>query len=857
QYPEVAQQSEGWLDFIEINARRQLKMTGSAMEFRDLRSLAQAATTFRMSGVSGNLRVWDITNAQVPFAQEITQNGSTAEFGASTGTLRNFIAFYPNASFPKPETISGKLPNQNIHALENLHMAIVYHPDFEAQANQLAEHRRTFSNLDVATVNIFQLYNEFSSGSKDPVAIRDFAKMLYDRNPNQFEYLLLLGDGSFDPKNNTNSTANADYIPVFETPESFSPITSYPSDDFFALLSDNEGGSLIGALEIAAGRLTVGTPSEAQIVVDKIIAYDKSAATLGDWHLRTLFLADDEEYNVHLGQAEDLANMTAATEDWFNIRKIYFDAYQQVSTSGNPRFPDAQSAINSDMFKGALLLQYIGHGGPRGLAQERVVTNNDIAGWENQNRCPLIITATCSFGGYDDYTLITGGEQALLKNNTGAVALFTTVRAVFIGGNNILTDAVQRFIFKRVNGQYRSIGDILKDAKNSLTSDQDNARRFTLLGDPAMFLALPEYRVATTKINDHEVAVGQLDTLKALMRVKIEGVVTDTLGSILNAFNGRVFVSVFDKPQELQTLGQDETSTVRKFSVQQNIIFKGSATVTNGRFSIEFIVPKDINYVYGIGKISYYAENGTPLDAAGAYKNIVIGGNANLVQDDKPPTIIPYLNTDAFVTGGITNNNPKILVKCADDFGMNVSGTSLGHDLTAVLDGNVLETIVLNDFYVSEQDNFSRGQAIFPLRNLAPGRHTLHVKGWDIANNPGEGFTEFVVAEDGKAAIDHVLNYPNPFTTNTYFQFEHNLAGQLLDVQISIFTVSGKLVKTLQHSAATDGFRVTDIQWNGLDDYGDRLARGVYLYRVKVRGTDLTGATATAESEFEKLVILK
>ncbi|HPI08121.1 MAG TPA: type IX secretion system sortase PorU, partial [Saprospiraceae bacterium] len=810
QYPEISQQSEGWLDYIEVNARRQLKMTGSVMEFRDVSSLAQPATTFRMSGASANVTVWDISNPRLAFVQQKTQNGATVEFGAGTGTLKSFIAFYDNAVFPKPETVSGKLPNQNIHALENLHMAIIYHPDFEEQAKQLAEHRRTFSGLAVATVNIFQLYNEFSSGAKDPVAIRDFAKMLYDRNPDRFEYLLLLGDGSFDPKNNTNTNSNLDFIPVFETPESFSPITSYPSDDFFALLSDNEGGSLTGALDIAVGRLTVGSSTDAQIVTDKIVAYDKSPSTLGDWHQRTLYVADDEDTNVHINQAEDLAIATAATETWFNVDKVYFDAYQQVATSGGQRYPDAQSTINAEVFKGALLMQYIGHGGPRGLAQERVVTNNDIAGWENPGRYPLIVTATCSFGGYDDYSLVTGGEQALLRSNAGAIALFTTVRAVYIGGNNILTDAVQRYIFKRVNGQYRSIGDILKDAKNSLTSDQDNARRFTLLGDPAMFLAMPEYRVATTKINGHEVGTGVPDTLKALMPAKIEGIVTDTLGNLLSSFNGKVHVSVFDKAQTLRTLAQDEGSSVKEFQVQRNIIFKGVATVTNGNFSIDFIVPKDINYPFGAGKISYYAENGTPLDAAGADKSVIIGGNANLIQDDKPPIVTPYLNTDAFVTGGITDNNPKVLIKCSDDHGMNVSGTGLGHDLTAVIDGNVLETIVLNDFYVSEQDNYKRGQAIFPLRNLAPGRHTLQVKGWDVANNPGEGYTEFVVAEDGKAAIDHVLNYPNPFTTNTYFQFEHNLAGQLLDVQISIFTVSGKLVKTIQHSATPDGFRVTD-----------------------------------------------
>jgi hypothetical protein len=247
------------------------------------------------------------------------------------------------------------------------------------------------------------------------------------------------------------------------------------------------------------------------------------------------------------------------------------------------------------------------------------------------------------------------------------------------------------------------------------------------------------------------------------------------------------------------------------------------------------------------------------LDAAGADENIIIGGNSGLVQDDIPPTVQAFLNTDAFAFGGITDNNPKVLVKCTDDFGMNVTGSSIGHDLTAVLDGNVLETLILNEFYESAQGDARKGQAIYPLRNLAAGRHTLQVKGWDVANNSGEGYTEFVVAEGGKAALAHVLNYPNPFTTNTYFQFEHNLAGQVLDVQVNIFSVSGRLVKTIQQTIAnSDSFRVSDeIQWDGNDEYGDPLARGVYLYRVKVRGTDTSGTATTTQSDFEKLVILK
>lgn len=856
-YPETSQQSEGWLDYIEVNARRQLTMNGQTMEFRDAGTLAQEATTFRLSGVSTGLNIWDITNPLVPRNQSKTQNGGTVEFGATTqDQLRSFIAFYDNATFPKPEKTVGKIANQNLHGIAKTQMVIVYHPDLLEPAKQLAEHRRTFSGLDVALVNVLDIYNEFSSGAKDIGAIRDFSRMLLERAPNDFKYLLLFGDGSFDPKNNTNSADNIDLVPVFETSQSFNPIQAFPSDDFFGLLSPDERGDLVGALDIAVGRITARNAGEAQAVVDKIIEYESNPATLGDWRLRALYIADDEDGNPHIDQADKLGNEQVAAERWFNIEKIYFDAYQQVATSGGQRFPDAKAAINANVFKGALLMQYIGHGGPRGWAQERVVDQNDISGWDNPGRYPLIITATCSFGGYDDYTNLTGGEQSLVKVKSGAIGLFTTVRAVYISGNEQLTDAVQGLLFRRINGQYLSIGDVLARAKNTLGASNDNARRFTLLGDPAMYLDFPDYRVATTAIKNSN---GQaVDTLKALMPLSIEGMVTDTLGKRIDNFNGKVFVTIFDKAQSLRTLGQDQGSLPRNFTVQRNAIFRGSASVRNGTFKIDLVVPKDIDYKFGIGKISYYAENGTPFDAAGADETIVIGGNANQVNDDTPPVITPFLNTDAFAFGGITDNDPKILVKCSDDFGMNVSGTSLGHDLTAILDGNVLETIVLNDFYQSEQDSSKKGSALYPLRDLTPGKHTLKVKGWDIANNPGEGYTEFVVSEDGKAALEHVLNYPNPFTTNTYFQFEHNLPGQLLDVQVDVFTVSGKIVKTIQQTVQADGYRMSDeIQWNGKDEYGDQLARGVYVYKVKVRGRDVEGQALTAESSFEKLVILK
>lgn len=860
-YPEVGQKSEGWLDYMEVQARRRLIMSGNSLVFRDLQSARNATTLFRLNGVSTPLRIWDITNPQVPRQQQATTNGSVLEFGATTaGIVRSFIAFNETATYPKPEQLIKRIGNQNLHGTESVHMAIVYPTELEAAARRLAAHREGFSKMKVLLAPVDQVFNEFSSGAKDPTAIRDMARMLLERAPTQFDYLLLLGDGSFDPKNNSKGQDNIDFVPVFETEESFDPITAFPSDDYFALLSEREGGSLVGSLDIAVGRIPARNTTEADAVVDKIIAYDRDPATLGDWRQRLVYLADDEDGNPHINQADKLATESQRTERWFNIEKIYFDAYQQVATSGGQRYPDVKTAINSNIFKGCLVLQYIGHGGPRGWAQERVVDNNDIAGWENPNRYPLIITATCSFGGYDDYRTLTGGEQALLKARSGAVALFTTVRSVYISGNDRLTDAVQSVIFQRTTKGYRAIGDILKDGKNTLfSSDENNGRRFTLLGDPALFLALPEQRVRTTRINGKVPNAVRPDTLRALSPVVLEGEVTDTLGTLLSNFNGRVFVTLFDKVQTQRTLGQDPGSISRTFEVQRNVLFKGSATVRNGLFRLEFILPKDINYAFGLGKISYYAENGTPLEAVGADNSVVIGGNSNAIKDDQPPVVQVFMNDDHFVTGGITDHNPKIFVRCSDDYGMNFTGNSLGHDLTAVLDDKVQETIVLNEFYQSEQDNFRRGTALYPLRNLTAGLHKIRVKGWDVANNPGEGYTEFVVAADGKAGLAHVLNYPNPFTTRTAFQFEHTLVGQMLDVQVSIFTVSGRLVKTLivPATGSADGYRVTDIEWDGRDDYGDRLARGVYLYRVKVRGTDLSGKTQTLESDFEKLVLIQ
>lgn len=851
--------SEGWLDFIQMNVRRKLTMAGSQMDLRDATTLQYPATTFQLDNANSNLLIWDISNPLAPKNQEFILNGNVLTFGIGTSQLKTFIAFDKNQGFLTPEAV-GKVTRQNLHEIDNVDMVVVYPIDFEAEAKRFAEHRARHSGLTVQAVRIDQLYNEFASGKADPTAIRDFAKMLYQRTP-KFKYLLLFGDGSFDQRNIYGLGNN--FIPVYER-EDMNPVESFPSDDYFGILNSANGSNLLlNDLEIAIGRFPVKTLQEAQSAVNKVINYDTNKETLGDWRNQLVFVGDDEDSGAHTRDVNDIADLIGGQNRYMNLSKIYLDAFPQVAASGGNRFPAAKAELNRAIFKGVLAVTYLGHGGEKGWAQERVLEISDVVNWENADRLPLFMTATCSFTGYDNPAFTSAGEETFLNAKGGAIALMTTVRAVYATENAALTRAALQQLFTRENGKYLPIGEVLRKSKNAFTNSftVTNCRKFSLIGDPSLVLAIPQYSVRTTKVNNKDAALSANDTIRALQKVTVEGIVTDLNGQQLTGFNGVVYPTVFDKATTVVTLGQDSDSPKYPFKVQRNIIFKGRASATNGAFKFTFVVPKDINYEFGLGKISYYGDDESQMtDATGTYEQIIIGGtDANAVADDKGPNVEVFMNSEDFVFGSMTNANPTLLVKLRDDNGINVVGNSIGHDLEGVLDNDTQNSYLLNDFYESELDDYTQGKVRYPLYKLAEGRHEVKVTAWDIANNASQGYTEFVVANSGKVALSHVLNYPNPFTDRTCFQFDHNLANQQMDVLIQIFTISGRLVKTLEQNMLSDGTIRRDdcIEWDGRDDYGDQLARGVYLYKVKVRAGIAGVDNLKGESEFEKLVILK
>lgn len=844
-YSKPTSESVGWLDELELNVRRNLVMSGDQMIFRDLQSVgAGNVSTFTLSNALTVNQVWDVSDGLNPKEQTFNLVSSNLSFNVQTDTLKEFIAF--NSNYKTDVYGLGKVDNQNLHAIQGADMIIVTHPLFLSHAAQLSTFHSD-EGLNVITVTPQQIYNEFSSGSQDIVAVRDFLRMLYERAPNPQstpKYLLLFGDGSYDNKNRI--VGNTNFIPTYQTPNSVDVIGSLVSDDYYGLLDVNEG-TWAGTefVDIGIGRLPVKNTEEATNVVNKILNYNKSS-TMEEWRNKIAFLGDDEDNNTHMSQSNSLSLIVETNNKEYNPDKIFFDAFQQVSTPGGDRYPDVNDKFSETINEGSLIVNYTGHGGEAGLAHERVLTIPEIEKWENTDY-PLFVTATCEFSRFDDPLRTSAGELVLV-NPDGGVGLLTTVRLVFSSPNFVLNQSFFNEVFKKNNGEYQALGDIFMTVKN-LNASVPNNRNFTLLGDPALKLAYPIHDVVTTLIDSN--VVSSTDTLRALQKVTISGEVRDDNGNKLNNFNGIIYPTVFDKFKPITTLANDGGAPYN-FSLQTSKLFKGKVSVTNGDFSYSFVVPKDIAYNYGEGKLSYYAENQVE-DANGYHTNFYIGGtSSSYAEDNVGPEIELFMNDENFVFGGMTDENPILLANIYDLHGINMVGNGIGHDIIAILDNETDESYILNDYYEADLNSYQKGKVYFPFENLAEGRHTLTLKVWDVYNNSSEATIEFVVVKSRDIVLDKVYNYPNPFTTYTEFWFEHNQPGKPMYAQVQIFTVSGKLVKTLDKHILNEGYHSTSITWNGLDEYGDKIGRGVYVYRLKVRADNYSVA-----EKYEKLVILR
>ena len=848
-YNQPSPGSLGWLDYFEVQSRNFLTLNKPQILLRDRKSVGLGnITQFNLSAGSGT-QVWDVTRPYQPIILPVSYASNVVSFTSPTDSIKEFMAFDGSSYLtPVPDA---KIANQNIHGLPFADLFIVTNDLFLSESNKLADLRKS-QGLSVNVVTLSQVYNEFSSGVQDLSAVRDMMRMFYKRASTTQEmpkYLLLMGRASYDYK--TRITNNTNLIPTYESYESFVPTSSYCSDDYYGLLDDAEGNMFaFEMLDIAIGRIPATDNDNAGIMVDKIIQYSTNQ-DFGDWKNRLTFVADDEDGNIHEQMANGLADDARTFFKNYNVQKIYIDAFKEVTTAGGARNPDAQAEIVRSVERGCMIINYNGHGGEVGWAAERILNTDDIQNWTNGKKLPLFFTATCEFSRYDDPSRFSAGEYVLLNPNGGGIGLCTTVRLVDAGNNLSLNTSFYKYSgFDSLSfGSRMRVGEIMRNTKNDVLSS--NSRNFTLLGDPSLMLAYPDHRVYTTGINNVPISQST-DTLKAYSKVTITGVVKDVNNNLLSNYNGVVYPTVFDKDVTYITLANNpDNSSPMPFQMQNNVIYRGSATVKNGLFVFSFIVPKDIGYQIGNGKISYYASNGIK-DAQGYDNRILVGGTADSAGVDvNGPELKLYMNDEKFVFGGLTDENPLFIAKLKDVTGINITGVGLGRELGLTLNNDNTTTQAMNDYYRAKIDSYQEGEVRYPLKGVKLGKNSLKFTAWDVYNNYSESVLDFVVAGSADMALQHVLNYPNPFTTNTTFHFDHNKPGQNIKVLIQIFTVSGKLIKSLQTETTATGSHFDQINWDGKDEYGDPIGKGVYVYKVKVK----SDAGKSAE-EFQKLVIL-
>lgn len=612
-----------WLDYIYLNAKSKLNFSAGQLSFRNLASVGDGQVSLFNINTSSSQKLWDVSDPWNTKAQASDFSGNTQSFKIETDSLKEFVIH--NGSYLSP-IYKGSISNQNILSLVNSEYILVCPPLFASAAQELVDFHKTHSGISANLVTTDQIYNEFSSGMQDITAIRNFMRYLYENSSSSMrpKYLMLMGDASYDYKDIAIED-NQNFVPSFQSEESYNPVATFCSDDYFGMVDDSvDIYDYKASVDIAVGRFPAKTATEVSNYVKKVKHYVNSSeseavencsttkavkTTYGPWKNQMLFAADDgnvdDNYsNSHLHQTELIVGSIEDIDSTYNFNKVYFDAYTKTAGAGGGSYPEVEREINDRIQNGSLLVSYIGHGGGAGWADERVLETDDINAWNNWDALPVFLTATCEFSRYDNPAKLSAGEQVILNPNGGAIAMITTVRLVYGGISNNIGFSINYFKNSLPDTvQQNSIGEALRLTKiQSSIGTNYNNRKFQLLGDPAIALALPKHKVKTTRIEDESGAV--IDTLKALSKVKFKGTVHYLNGDKNSSFNGIVYPSVYDVYQKTYTLDNNNKNVVDSFDVQSNILFKGKATVKNGEFEFEFIVPKDISYTFGKGKIS-------------------------------------------------------------------------------------------------------------------------------------------------------------------------------------------------------------------------------------------------------------
>ena len=847
----------GYLDYLRLNYRRSLALRGANTLFRgDMTDDGNAR--FDIAGCNANTRVWDVSSPSAIKELSGELKGTTYSVVAPADVNSNIVAVNVKGAFPSVKVL-GEVPNQNLHAIGQADMVIIVPSNgkFLPAAERLADAHRSMDGLAVEVVTAQQVYNEFSSGTPDVTAYRRLMKMLYDRAEDETDapkYLLLFGDGWYDNRLITfQGRKQDDYLLCYESQNSVDAIYSYVLEDYMGYLDDGEGSDhLRDKVDLGIGRIPAQSVADANAVVDKIIAYMQNKDA-GEWQNRILLLADDGDDsmpNQHMKDADAVAAVFEQQYPSYIVNRIYWDDYPiEVSATGK-RYPAVTKDIYNALAKGALMVNYSGHGSSNLLSHEMVWKASDMAAVKSP-RMPLWVTASCDIGPFDmgDNSV---AESAMMNANGGAIGLFTTTRTVLQSYNSVINKEFSKQLMQPVStGEIIAVGDAVRTAKNNviaLGSDRTvNKLQYVLLGDPALRLKYPKYRVVVDRLNGVDASNTVQVSAGSLLRV--EGRVVTTNGEPAQDFTGVLYSTLFDSAVEVNT--RDNTGLGSySYTAYNKTLFSGNDSVRNGRFAINMPIPLDISYSNDYGMLNLYAVDTAFVSSAqGHFVNFTVGGTASdFVNDSVGPEIRLYLNSPSFVDGDDVNATPTLMVELYDENGINTMGTGIGHDITAIVDNDPRHTYNLNSAFVPVVGDYTRGTINMPLNRLEAGEHTLTLRAWDLYNNSSLARITFNVDPALAPGCVELKVNPSPVISGSQatFTLVHDRPQSEMDVRIDVFNVQGQMVWTNTERTVCDG-NTYSCSWNGTSQSGQPLSTGVYIVRAYMTEGGVTSSVKTGK----------
>lgn len=843
------------LDYIKIEYKRELKLTETPLYFYS-KITNKDNIVYTIKNCDESTIIWDVTDPHNPKTVEFTVYNGIARFSPDKRGFKEYIAFNPNKiKSSLTPTFVCNIENQNIHAMPVPDMVIITPEEFKSQAQRIADLHTEVDSMLVYVITPDKIYNEFSSGVQDFSAYRKMLKMWWDRSDTEehkLGYCLLFGRPSYDNRGVTDKVKQAGYprIPIWQSESSLSEAASYSTDDLIGMLKDGTSAFDMTkeTLSIAVGRMPVKSVKEATQMVDKLIKYVKEP-NLGAWRNNVMIIADDEDDAVHLDQSQTVFSTLRKNGNGqhFIYERLYLDAYPLGTSGTGKSYPQAKERMLKMFDEGVMFVDFIGHANPSSWTHEGLLNYTDILNMSNKNLM-FMLTATCEFTRWDSDD-ISGAEILWLHPNSGVIGMISATRKVYISDNGTLNKATASSFFERdEDGKPKRVGDIYKEGKNKDTTQSSNSLKFMLMADPAMRLPSPEYNIVIDQIDSLNIATiedeARYPVIPARGRVLVKGRVTDASGNTMTDFNGIAVPTLFDAERVIETFGHGQSGQKRIYNDRKNKLFTGNVPVTNGEWEVTILMPSEIDNNYSPALLNVYAYSDTGMEANGSTEKLyVYGWNEDATEDLEGPEIsLLALNSELFADGDVVNPSPLLLARFRDDSGINISTSGIGHQITATIDGKKVYDDLI-DYYQSDISDYTMGSIAYPLNDLEAGEHTLKFTVWDNANNSSSKEISFNVSKNATPQISDISTNVNPASTDVTFYIYHNMPSEALSATIDVYDLGGKRVWTSDASASSQS-RI-EINWDLNDLSGNRVQRGIYLYKATIKTSEGSEVTKT------------